>query len=320
MDMRDLETVLAVSNYKSWTEAAWQTFQSLSSVSKRVSKLEGELGAQLFDRSSRGARMILTPEGELALPYISQMSDIYKQILDYADEAKNERTVLTVGYLPLIGTVGETEILTRFHIENPEIRIEHKLRQSGELAQMLRQGQLDCAFTLILTNDSLKVDLFNSIFSDNIGVIPLWERDEQYIGISAEHPLASGNTIRITDLVGETFVFSSMLESSSFDAEYIKFFFNDELKNIGPDKIRRMDFIDRQTVIDYIARGCGVLPIACIPPENAEGIRFLRAEDVSSHSHAIFMYRKDKVSRGLLRLLDYVNDFCRENSYGTDRT
>lgn len=61
MEIYHLRCFLAVAAESSFTKAADKLHMSLSPLSQRVSKLEAELGAQLFDRSERPVR--LTPAG-----------------------------------------------------------------------------------------------------------------------------------------------------------------------------------------------------------------------------------------------------------------
>ena len=65
MELRQLEYFLAVAEEANFTRAAERVHISQSGVSSQIRQLEQELGATLFDRSSRKAT--LTPAGAAAL-------------------------------------------------------------------------------------------------------------------------------------------------------------------------------------------------------------------------------------------------------------
>lgn len=65
MDSRQLEVFAAVAEERSFTRAAQRLFAAQSTVSASVQALEAELGAPLFERSTR--QVALTPVGEAVL-------------------------------------------------------------------------------------------------------------------------------------------------------------------------------------------------------------------------------------------------------------
>ena len=66
MDVRALETFLAVADEGGFTRAAARLHLVQSSVSASVKTLERELGFRLFERDGRSVR--LTPEGRSFVP------------------------------------------------------------------------------------------------------------------------------------------------------------------------------------------------------------------------------------------------------------
>jgi DNA-binding transcriptional LysR family regulator len=67
MELTDLRVFLAVAETGSFSRAASALVRTQPSVSERVAGLEHTVGAELFDRTSRGAR--LTVRGEQLVPY-----------------------------------------------------------------------------------------------------------------------------------------------------------------------------------------------------------------------------------------------------------
>ena len=71
MDQRELEFVVAVAEELNFTRAAQRCHIAQSGLSHRIAQLEREIGATLFERSSR--KVLLTPEGHVFLPYARRM-------------------------------------------------------------------------------------------------------------------------------------------------------------------------------------------------------------------------------------------------------
>ena len=67
MDLRQLEYFVAVAEEQNFTRAAERVHISQSGVSAQIRQLERELGAELFDRSTRAAT--LTVAGKAALEH-----------------------------------------------------------------------------------------------------------------------------------------------------------------------------------------------------------------------------------------------------------
>src|SRR6201989_1631560 len=71
MEIRHLRYFIAVAELRNFTKAAEASFVAQSALSQQISRLEHELGAQLFVRGKRGAE--LTPAGQLLLPHAKRL-------------------------------------------------------------------------------------------------------------------------------------------------------------------------------------------------------------------------------------------------------
>ena len=74
MELSQLEVFLAVAREHRFSRAAEKLYRTQSAVSQTIRKLEDELGAPLFERTSRGAR--LTDAGEALLPRARDVLEI----------------------------------------------------------------------------------------------------------------------------------------------------------------------------------------------------------------------------------------------------
>ena len=137
--------VVAVAELGNFTRAAERCFVVQSALSHQVARLEHELGARLFHRTSRQVR--LTAAGEAFLPQA-------RRCLEAADRARAEvaaatgeiRGRLAVGVIPTVAAVDVPETLRIFHDRHPDVRIGLSTGSSDALARRVADGRLDLAF------------------------------------------------------------------------------------------------------------------------------------------------------------------------------
>ncbi|MBN9747578.1 hypothetical protein DMP23_41880 [Amycolatopsis sp. A1MSW2902] len=86
MELRQVEHFLAVVRHGNFTRAAQDVHVVQSALSASIRKLEADLGAELFDRTTR--RVTLTPAGEALLP-------LARQIAADVDSARGEVAAVT---------------------------------------------------------------------------------------------------------------------------------------------------------------------------------------------------------------------------------
>ncbi|MGF7483540.1 LysR substrate-binding domain-containing protein [Providencia sp. SP181] len=76
MDMRDIEIFSAVVSMGSFSRASRRLGISAMTTTRVIASLEQELGCRLFHRTTRAGS--LTPEGEVLLPYVRSMLDMWE--------------------------------------------------------------------------------------------------------------------------------------------------------------------------------------------------------------------------------------------------
>ena len=82
LSLRDLEYAVAVAELRHFGRAAERCGVSQAGLSEQVRKLEGLLGAALFERTTRSIRV--TPEGEELLRQARQVLDAARALLEAA--------------------------------------------------------------------------------------------------------------------------------------------------------------------------------------------------------------------------------------------
>ncbi|MFI6951495.1 LysR family transcriptional regulator [Streptomyces sp. NPDC050422] len=145
MDLQQMRYVVAVAETKNFTRAAEQCLVVQSALSHQIARLERELGARLFERTSRRVR--LTAAGEAFLPAARQSLDAAERArAEVAAVAGEIRGPLAVGAIPTVTAVDLPAALKRFHLRHREVRISLRAGASEELVERVRQGTLDAAF------------------------------------------------------------------------------------------------------------------------------------------------------------------------------
>ncbi|MEV5572231.1 LysR substrate-binding domain-containing protein [Spirillospora sp. NPDC052269] len=194
MELQQMRYVVAVAETGTFTRAAEQCMVVQSALSHQIARLERELGAKLFDRTSRRVR--LTPAGEAFLP-AARLS------LDAAERAKAEvaaasgevRGQISIGAIPTVTAVDLPGVLERFHARHPQVRISLRSGASEELAERVRVGTLDVAFLGIPVGARPK-DVHGRELA----------RGELVAVVASGHALAGRDRVDLRDLADEPFV------------------------------------------------------------------------------------------------------------------
>lgn len=144
MDLRQLEYFVAVAETASFTRAAERVHITQSGVSAQIKALEQELGALLFDRAGRVAR--LTDAGEAALRHARAALDAAADLRDAIDDVNGlVRGRLVVGMVIGCEIMPFFDAFAAFHREYPDIELELVEANSDELVAGVRSGGLDLA-------------------------------------------------------------------------------------------------------------------------------------------------------------------------------
>lgn len=194
VDLRQLSYVVAVAELSSFTRAAERCFVVQSALSHQVARLESELGARLFHRTSRQVR--LTAAGAAFLPAA-------RQCLAAAERARSEvaaatgevRGRLSVGVIPTVCAVDVPAAMRFFHDRHPQVRITLVMGGSDDLVDKVATGVLDVAF-LGLPIERVVTGVEHHLLA----------HDDHVAVLSATHALADRTELRLRDLADQVFV------------------------------------------------------------------------------------------------------------------
>ncbi|GAB2611366.1 LysR family transcriptional regulator [Paractinoplanes abujensis] len=144
MELRQLEYFVTVAEEANFTRAAERVRITQSGVSSQVKALEHEIGAPLFDRSGRTAR--LTETGAAALPYAKAALEAAAGLRQAVDEVRGlVRGQLTVGMVTGCEVKPLFAALAAFSREHPAIELDLIEDNSDRLVAGVRVSTVDVA-------------------------------------------------------------------------------------------------------------------------------------------------------------------------------
>ena len=128
MTLKQLEAFVRIANNKSFTLAAKELFITQPTVSAYINNLEEELGARLFDRTTKEVQ--LSEEGDSIYLYAKEMLELADKIQssfsNNEDENKLRQVVISTSSIP--GQFLVPEILAAFKKKFPEV--DFKVRET----------------------------------------------------------------------------------------------------------------------------------------------------------------------------------------------
>jgi DNA-binding transcriptional LysR family regulator len=198
MELRHLRYFTAVAETLSFTQAAAECGIAQSALSQQVARLEKDVGAALFSRSSRQVR--LTEAGAVLLPWA-------RRLLADAEQARQElealgglrRGRLRVGLIQTVASaVDVAAVLGKYRSRYPGIELSVAYDTSETLLAAVRDGGLDLAL-VGLGPERVPVGLEHRLLVEEplVAVVP------------AGHRLAGRERIDLGELAGDEFVWFS---------------------------------------------------------------------------------------------------------------
>lgn len=205
MDLQQLEYFRVVARVGNVTQAAKELNIAQPSLSIAISKLENELGVNLFDRVS--GRIRLNNIGEAFYrkteKIFLEVSEARREVSDLAGSASKSVSV-TASSSGLC-----TELFSTFASTHKDFRFSHFIHSPYHIRPQLEQAKVDFAIST------------EPIISANIEWLPLL-KERLSVLASTNNPLAAKKSVSTRDLIDQKFV----VHRSAFhpQGEYAEFF------------------------------------------------------------------------------------------------
>lgn len=251
MQLRHLETFVAIVDRGTLTAAATHLYKTQGAVSQDLKALEAGLGLELIDRT--GQRVQLTPAGRALLPMARRL---LAEVSDAQDEMARIRAgdlpIVRVGCLPSLGLI-VSRLLADFSTSVPRARWSLVTSLRGVMIDGLRAGSLDLAICEAKTDE----DITN---------IPL-AREALHVVVSRNHRLAGATVVRPEDLDGVPYIGFARGMGATIEAQ--RFF---AAGNAYPTPT--VEVTDARIVLDLVTRldGFGIVPDSALPHDPAVAV------------------------------------------------
>lgn len=148
MEVHQLRYFCAVARHGTFTRASQAEHVAQPSLSQQILKLEAELGARLFDRLPRSAK--LTVFGRAFLPKAERiLRELEEAKTELLEMAGNEKGEVAVGIIPTIAAYLLPRLLDGFAASHPLITVKIIEDITPTLVQRLHEGTIDMAIAAL---------------------------------------------------------------------------------------------------------------------------------------------------------------------------
>lgn len=188
MELNSLRQFLAVARLEHLSRAADELHIAQPSLSRTISRLEKELGAPLFDRSSR---LRLNEAGKLFRDHVEralgELEAGRRAVTETGSEGAGTVRLASETFLTLTGPLGA------FKRAHPHVELELHWSPAEDMARRLRAQEVDlCVASQPVHGEGLEVV---ELFDEPVGV-----------GVPPDHPLAGRPSVTVLDVAGRPFV------------------------------------------------------------------------------------------------------------------
>lgn len=207
MDLLQLHYFMTIADCQNMTQAADRLHVAQPSLSKNLSRLEKELGTQLFDR--RGRKIVLNAYGRMVL---DRAHNIFRELdnLQAEIDIALDRQARTVA-IASMDSIYVRRWLPQFIAAHQDIIVRHSVNPTAALEKLLEDGKIDFAIT-----DARQIpDYCQSIDmgSDEYLILapkasPISEDEPQYFSAFRDQPFISssktGDVLRPIDILSQS--------------------------------------------------------------------------------------------------------------------
>ncbi len=291
MDLVQLRNFIVIAKEQNITKSANLLHLSQPALSGSLSKLESEIGIQLFDRV--GKRIILNQYGEIFLTCAeSVVNSIDLALAEINQLCDNKRTVS----LSVTSPRFLQNLISDFTISYPEITV-----RKHEIMPINAESEISSN-----DNDFVLADWYPG-FCPNAKYQIIHE-EKLLLAMCKQHPLASKEDISLSDIRSERFIalpkgyaFRTITDhlcaEAGFECDVIKECFHCHLLSYVHDSLG-IAFVDGDMY-------------NCDSPSSLQDIVFKDLSDGPMRYLALFWYRHRELTRSARLFLNYASKYYR---------
>lgn len=276
MNNEQLEYLLAIVKYESFTKAANGMFISQSSLSKKIKSLERELGVEILDRSKGQIR--LTHAGKEVYKFAQIVLHKYNNLNKTLEQFRLvSETDIRFASIPILSYYGTTELLAEFSNINKDKQIYFNIIEMNQefVLQALNNNEVDIA---LIRDDFISsypdCDILNYYLDDFVLVC------------HKDHPLASKNLGTFNDM--SKYFFILMDRTSRLSSIILNEF---KTRNL---EVKIKNIVSRHNLIlEMVSKdlGISILPRKLLETSQIENLVYLPIE-ISIKSKLVLVKKK----------------------------
>lgn len=194
MDIKQLLTMITLSQTFNYQKAAEQLQYAPSTLFKHIQMLEQEVGAQLFGKTGRQLR--LTPQGKAFLVHAKRMVEEYYLALDSVCAEEKLEGTITVGGCEINTAYSLLSLFEGFSRSHAEVRLNMMTSHNAGVPALIRGDMLDVGFLYTTRAGAVS----------GLRTIPLY-REPVYLMVAWDNPMAQKKKLKYEDLTGMPFVY-----------------------------------------------------------------------------------------------------------------
>jgi DNA-binding transcriptional LysR family regulator len=247
MELRHLRYFVGVAEELHFGRAAARLGISQPPLSQQIMALEGELGVQLLDRTSRS--VALTDAGTLFLREArATLAQADRAIAVARRAARGELGELTIGFnasAPFVPAVARA--IHDFRIARPDVHLTLSELPEPELRDALAEHSVEIGFLRSFRQPELAPGLLARLVL----------REGLVVAMRPDHPLAAKETITVRDLHRQSMIFYQRGLTGGFTEQLQRLMRAAEVEPIIAQEVREVS-----TMFGLVAAGVGVTIVA----------------------------------------------------------
>ena len=195
MDVQHLKYAVEIARHRSISKAAEKLYVSQPFLSKAIKELEGEIGTDIFNRTSRG--VVPTKKGEEFLARAKEIIEDMEE-LEQSFREKSAESVRTEISVPIACYISHAFVnFVRDLPQSEDIKVDY--HESNTMSTIRHVAERDCNIGIIRYQTNFEDYYLRHLESKDLAVKPIWKFNYHLV-MSRDNPLAGRENITTADL------------------------------------------------------------------------------------------------------------------------
>lgn len=298
MELRQLQSLMAVVEYRSFSKAAEKLYISQPTISTHIRLLEEELNSRLIVRTTKSIE--ITPHGRQLYECACQMFALKDNLIQRW--AQENQKIIRLGASTIPADYILPEILPSFRRHRPDIKFHIHQNDSENIINGLLNGSFSLGMVGMKQQEN--IISFLPFYTDEMVMIT--PREERFSHLQ--------QNLNLKDIIFTEPVI--LREQGSGSKKSIETYF--DKMNIDERKLQVIARLnDQESIKKLVAGGLGISFISAKAIEDNERDKLLvfKLPHYSTRRNLYFAYRRDYILQEHIRqFMDFVQNFYKDNN------